>query len=113
MAKKKKPVKKAAIKKNVKTKRPAAKKAVAKKPSAKKVSKKKPAPAKAAGGLRVAATPTLEARLKALAKTMGKSLDQILVQAMTEFADTWEEHHRTVAALSEGNDRMQLVVPQE
>ena len=111
MAKKKKPVKKAAIKKNVKTKRPAAKKAVAKKPAAKKATTKKPG--KAAGGLRVAATPTLEARLKALAKTMGKSLDQVLVQAMTEFADTWEEHQRTVAALSEGDDRMQLVVPQE
>lgn len=108
MAMKKKPVKKTATKKSVKTKRPAAKK-----PAAKKASKKKPAPAKAAGGLRVAATPTLEARLKALAKTMGKSLDQILVQAMTEFADTWEEHQRTVAALSEGDDRMQLVVPQE
>jgi hypothetical protein len=31
-------------------------------------------------------------------------------QALNEFADTWEEHHRTVAALADPSDRMQLAV---
>ncbi len=44
---------------------------------------------------------------------MGVSLDALLVQALTEFADSWEDHQRTVTALSEGDDRMQLVVPQD
>ena len=35
-------------------------------------------------------SPELDARLQSLAISMGKSLDEVLLQALTEFADTWE-----------------------
>jgi len=113
MAKKKKPAKKPATKARGMVNKAKAKtvKKRAAKPPAKKT--KKAAPAKGPEGLRVNVSPQLEGRLKALAKSMGITLAQVLVQAVTEFVETWEDHQRTVAALSEGDDRMQLVVPQE
>ena len=62
------------------------------------------------GGFSLIVPEALEARLKGLAKSMDKSLDAILIQALAEFADTWEDHLRTVAALSSEDDRIQLVV---
>ncbi|MBY0510007.1 MAG: hypothetical protein K2P94_07615 [Rhodospirillaceae bacterium] len=107
MAKKKKPVKKPATKARGKKVIKKAGAKTVKKPAAKTVKKAAPE------GLRVTVTPDLERRLKALAKNMNMTLAQVLTQAAMEFADTWEDHHRTVAALGEGDDRMQLVVPQE
>ena len=57
--------------------------------------------------------PVLHDRLKGLSQVMGLSMEGVMRQALTEFADTWEEHHRTVSALAEGSDRMQLVVREE
>ena len=54
--------------------------------------------------------PVLHDRLKGLSKHMNLPMEAVMRQALTEFADTWEDHHRTVAALAEGSDRMQLVV---
>ena len=54
--------------------------------------------------------PVLHDRLKGLSDLMDMPMEAVLRQALTEFADTWEDHHRTVASLSEGSDRMQLVV---
>jgi len=126
----KKKIKKKPVKKTVKKglKRTVKKKTIPKKKTAKKTAPararkiRKPAP-KAAAKKRVAVTdpgvlsvqidPALTERLKALAISMAKSLDQVLAQALGEFADTWEDHGRTVAALSAGDDRMQLVVPQD
>ena len=51
----------------------------------------------------------LERRLAALAKQMQKSMDAVLVQAMCEFADAWEDHFRTVKNLQD-DDRIQLSV---
>jgi predicted transcriptional regulator len=112
MAKKKKSVKKPATKKSkAKVKRPASKKAAKK--AVKEPAKKKRAPRRAAPDMTFMVSPELDARLQALADSMGKSLDEILLQALTEFADTWEDHQRTIAVLAEGDDRIQLVVPQE
>ncbi|TAL00127.1 MAG: hypothetical protein EPO08_14535 [Rhodospirillaceae bacterium] len=54
--------------------------------------------------------PVLHDRLKGLSELMDMPMEAVMRQALTEFADTWEDHHRTVAALAEGSDRMQLVV---
>jgi hypothetical protein len=51
----------------------------------------------------------LERRLAALAKQMQKSMDAVLVQALCEFADAWEDHFRTVKNLQD-DDRIQLSV---
>jgi hypothetical protein len=50
----------------------------------------------------------LESRLLALALQMEKTFDAVLVQALSEFADAWEDHFRTVAALADDGDRVQL-----
>lgn len=109
MATKKKTVKKPGARK--KLKKPAVKKKAAGK-RAHAARAKAPGKPKI-GGLSVQVTPALEARLKALANGLAKPLETVLVQAMTEFADTWEDHLRTVKALDDGNDRMQLVAPTE
>ena len=57
--------------------------------------------------------PALEARLRMLATKMGKSLDALIVQALGEFADNWEDHMQTVAALRDSEDRVHLTVPKE
>ena len=117
MAKKKSAKKKATVKK--KTKKAAPKSAVKKKltkapvkKSVKKAAKRSAGkPARKPGALAVQVTPALEARLNALAANMSTVLDALLVQALTEFVDTWEDHQRTVEALNEGSDRLQVVAP--
>lgn len=52
----------------------------------------------------------LNSRLTALAKRMEKSKAEILVLALQEYAENWEDHLDTVDALKEGDDRVQLVV---
>jgi hypothetical protein len=54
--------------------------------------------------------PVLHDRLKALSRAMDLPMEGVVRQALTEFADTWEDHHRTVAALAETSDRVQLAV---
>ena len=53
--------------------------------------------------------PVLHDRLKELTRIMGLSTEGVIRQALTEFCDTWEDHHRTVAALADTGDRMQIV----
>jgi type IV secretory pathway VirB10-like protein len=55
----------------------------------------------------------LEARLMALAVQMDKSMDAVLIQALCEFADAWEEHFRTVNVIIEEDERVQIVVKPE
>lgn len=50
----------------------------------------------------------LESRLLALALQMETTFDAVLLQALSEFADAWEDHFRTVAALADDGDRVQL-----
>jgi predicted transcriptional regulator len=57
--------------------------------------------------------PVLHDRLKALSKVMDMPMEAVIRQALSEFADTWEDHHRTVAALADTSDRMQVVVKDE
>jgi predicted transcriptional regulator len=117
MAKKKIAKTKAAVKK--KTQKAAPKRKAAKTPVKKSVQKtaKRPArkPARKAarkpGAISVQVTPALEARLNALAANMSTVVDALLVQALTEFVETWEDHQRTVAALNDGSDRLQVVAP--
>lgn len=88
------------------------------KPAARKPARKaaaKPAPRKAAkpAGLVIKTDPALEARLRMLATKMGKSLEALIVQALGEFADNWEDHMQTVAALRDTEDRVHLSVAKE
>ncbi|MBL8645449.1 MAG: hypothetical protein JNK21_16065 [Rhodospirillaceae bacterium] len=83
-----------------KTKAKAKPKAVKK--SAGKAAKTKPASAIPAD---------LEKRLKALAKQMDTTLDAVMLQALCEFADAWEDHFRNVTVLTaEEEERVQIVV---
>ena len=61
-------------------------------------------------GIHITVSQDLEARLEGLSKSMGKSMDQMLIQALNEFADTWEDHQRVIETLGEEDDRMQIVV---
>ena len=99
---------KKSVKKSVKR---AAKKAVQK--PAKKAAKKparKPAGIKVSPALAMEVSIEMQDRLKALATVMNLSFEALMHQALSEFADTWEDHHRTVKALDDDDDRMQLVV---
>ena len=110
MAKSKKKTNKKAAKK------PAAKKAKTKRAVAKPAPKKAKKPARKASarsGGSIVVTPELDARLRMLATNLGKSMDEILVQALQEFVETWEDHLQTVAALKDSEDRVQLSVPKE
>ncbi len=98
-----------AKKKRKAARRPAKKKAAKKKITAKKMQPK----AAVSSGLSVKLPPSLEARMRMLGTKMGKSLGQVLVQAASEFAETWEDHLRTVAALQDQEERVQLSVPKE
>jgi hypothetical protein len=94
------------------------KKAKAKKPVKKKAAKKTAKPAKKATARKAAPAgldlaPELNARLRKLATYMGKTMDQVKLQALTEFCDTWEDHQRTIATLKDTDDRVQLSVPKE
>ena len=95
------------------TRKAAAKKAPGVKRSGKKAAAKRPAKRSAQGEVRLVVPPDLRARLTRLAKHMGTPMDQLLVQALREFAETWEDHQRVVDALNEGDDRVQLVVGKE
>jgi hypothetical protein len=53
--------------------------------------------------------PALHERLKRLSAVMTLPMEGVIRQALMEFADTWEDHHRTVAALAETSDRMVVV----
>lgn len=118
MAKKKKAAKKPGAKSGSKK---SAKKVVKtpvkgsrKKPVTKKRASKKARPLSSPPGtFSVRVAPALEERLKALAMRMATPLDQILVMALGEFADNWEDHMHTVSALKEGDDRVQLVAPKD
>lgn len=82
-----------------------------KKKAPKKAAKKAPRrAAPAEPGVMLAVSAELDARMCALADQMNKTLEEVLIQAMTEFVDTWEDHLRTVDALGEDDDRMQLAV---
>lgn len=52
----------------------------------------------------------LNSRLAALAERMEKSKEEILVLALQEYAENWEDHLDTVDVLKEGDDRVHLVV---
>ncbi|MSO97387.1 MAG: hypothetical protein EXR11_04090 [Rhodospirillaceae bacterium] len=88
------------------------------KPKASKPSraKAKPIKAKTAAAKNAAAKPALpkdlEKRLWSLAKQMEKTMGALMLQALCEFADAWEEHCRTVKALQD-DDRVQLAVKPE
>ena len=99
--------------KNKKAK-PAAKKPTLK-PGPKKSAPKKPSKKAAAkpAGFVIKTDPAVEARLRMLATKMGKSLEAVIAQALTEFADNWEDHMQTVAALRDTEDRVHLSVPKE
>lgn len=118
---KKKAAKKKAPKAAKKT--PAKKKTIAKRkpaaaPRRQSPVKKPPAQKRAvknstADGLRLGVAFELDTRLRLLATKMGKSLEDVLIQALTEFADNWEDHLRTMTVLNQGDDRMQLAVPKD
>lgn len=69
--------------------------------------------ASAIEGVYVPADAALQGRLRALANGMKKPLAEVLTQALTEYADNWEDHMRTVEALNSGDDRMQVAVKPE
>lgn len=106
-AKKKTSVKRAPAVK-ARGKRSVKKSAPKKSPSQKRAVKKS-----AADGVRLGVSLELDARLRNLAAQMDLTLEEVLIQAMTEFADNWEDHMRTVRNLNAGDDRMQLSVPDD
>ena len=115
----KKTARKAGTKKTIAKRKPAA---APRGKSAKKASKKavktpkgrKSAPRRAAAdGVRLGVSLELDTRLRDLATAMNRSLEEILIQALTEFADNWEDHMRTVGALRADDDRVQLAVPKD
>lgn len=71
------------------------------------------APRRAADDVRLGVSHDLDARLRALALALGKSLEDVLIQALSEFADAWEDHLDTVNALGDGDDRVQLALAAE
>ena len=112
MAKKaKKKAAKKAPKKSVKKPVKKAVRKVIKKAAQKKAAPKRVAPKSQPGALSVRVDPALAARLEGLAGRMSRSLDQVLAQALLEFADNWEDHMQTVAALNADDDRVQVVAP--
>jgi len=97
-----------------KQKKPTKKKAPVRKAAKKKASPKRKAARKPqVTGVIVRVAPELDARLTMLATNMAKSMEELIAQALAEFADTWEEHLRTVAALKDDEDRVHLSVPKE
>jgi hypothetical protein len=98
----KKPARKAVKKKTIAKRKPAATRGKSTKKAVKKSS--------AADGVQLGVSLELDQRLRDLATQMNKTLEEVLIQAMTEFADNWEDHLRTVRTLNSGDDRMQLSV---
>lgn len=64
-------------------------------------------------GVQLGVSIELDTRLRTLATQMGKTLEDVLIQALTEFADNWEDHLHVVKNLNAGDDRMQLSVRDE
>jgi predicted transcriptional regulator len=95
--------KKSATKKTPARKRPAPKRKTSRKAS------RKPQ----ITGVMVRVAPELDGRLRMLATNMGKSMEDLIAQALGEFTETWEEHLRTIAALKDDEDRVQLRTPKE
>ncbi|MBM3512319.1 MAG: hypothetical protein FJX59_01240 [Alphaproteobacteria bacterium] len=83
-------------------------------PKRKPTRRKRPAakPARRGAARKPAIPGDLDRRLRALAAKMDKTLDAILLQALCEFADAWEDHFRTVTALAD-DERVQVVVKPE
>lgn len=81
-------------------------------PKAKKANTKRPAAKAASKGGKTLLSADLAKRLAALAKIMNLSMEALTVQALREFAETWEEHHRTMQELQD-DDRIQLSVKPE
>jgi hypothetical protein len=107
----KRPAKKSKVKVKARVK-PPQKKAVTK--TAKKAVKKAAKPARTLTVvipqmIKLSLPPVLHDRLKGLTQIMGLSTEGVIRQALTEFCDTWEDHHRTVSALADTGDRMQIV----
>ncbi|HLN22596.1 MAG TPA: hypothetical protein VK558_01280 [Patescibacteria group bacterium] len=50
-------------------------------------------------------TPEAQERLDALAAQLGRSVDDCLHLALTEFMDNWEDYLRTLAAIDDGEER--------
>lgn len=93
--------------------KPAKKSKTKKAKPARKPVKKAPAKKATREGLAIKTDPALEARLRMLATKMGKDLPAVIVQALNEFADNWEDHMQTVQALKDTEDRVHLTVPKE
>ena len=102
----KKPARKAAKKKTIAKRKPAATTRTKSAKGRVKKSSRRAAPS----GVQLGVSLELDGRLRDLATQMGKSLEEVLIQALTEFADTWEDHLRTIKTLNTGDDRMQLSV---
>lgn len=114
MAKAKKKAAKKTARKTGKTKTIAKRKpAVAARGKSKRKAVKKSSARRAPRGVQLGVSHELDSRLRVLATQMNKSLEEVLIQALTEFADNWEEHSRTVRTLNAGDDRMQLSVPDD
>ncbi|MGE4062337.1 MAG: hypothetical protein AB7E79_03125 [Rhodospirillaceae bacterium] len=109
-----------------KAKKKAAHKPARKTAKTKTIAKRKAAPSRARStkrsvkkssrvpsGVQLGVSAELDTRLRELATHMNKSLEEVLIQALTEFADNWEDHLRTVRTLNAGDDRMQLSVPDD
>ena len=56
---------------------------------------------------------TWDNRLGALAQKMDKTFEAVVLQALCEFADAWEDHFRTVDVMIEEEERVQIVVKPE
>lgn len=107
----KKPARKTAKTKTNSKRKPAARGRAA--PRGTKKAAKRSARGSAPAGVQLGVSMELDERLRALATEMNKSLEEVLIQALTEFADNWEDHLRTVRTLNAGDDRMQLSVPDD
>ncbi len=49
-------------------------------------------------------TPEVRERLEALAEKIGRSVDECVQLALSEFMDNWEDYIRTVADLESGDE---------
>jgi len=115
--------KKATAKKVAPKSKPSKARAKAAKPKAKIKAKAKPAKSAASAPKRRFQTvkftlpqpimldlpPALHDRLKQLSLIMSLPMEGVIRQALMEFAETWEDHHRTVASLADSSDRMMVV----
>ena len=111
----KKPARKTGKKKTITTRKAGAKRkpAAAARGKSTKKAVKKSSSRKAPTGVQLGVSVDLDNRLRDLATQMNKSLEEVLIQALTEFADNWEDHLRTMTVLNQGDDRMQLAVPKD